>query len=227
MLQLKRYQEHTIQQIETYARLARQMQDVGIAFYKLTKEPYKPAPDSLAPVPYVCIQIPTGGGKTLVACHSVGIFTHYLHRDTGLVVWFVPWESILTQTLAALRDRGHPYRQVLEAAFPQGVRVVTVKEALFGALKPDDLADNLCIIVTTLDAFRVENKEGRKVYEVNGYLMSHFENLPPEFEVHLERDDNGLVIQSLANVIRLYNILDISLDEEERADLRRGEGEKG
>lgn len=213
MLQLKRYQEHAIQRISEYARLARQMQDADIAFYRLTREKYKPAPNNLAPVPYVCIQIPTGGGKTLVACHSVGkVFTHYLHRDTGLVVWFVPWESILTQTLAALRERGHPYRQVLEAAFPQGVRVVTVKEALFGALKPSDLADNLCIIVTTLDAFRVEEKEGRKVYEVNGYLMSHFGNLPPEFEARLDRDETGFVVQSLANVIRLHHPM-VVLDE--------------
>lgn len=213
MLQLKRYQEHTIQQIETYARLARQMRDADIAFYKLTKRPYKPAPDSLAPVPYVCIQIPTGGGKTLIACHSVGkVFTHYLHCETGLVVWFVPWESILAQTLAALRGRNHPYRQVLEAAFPTGVRVVTVREALFGALKPQDLTDNLCIIVTTLDAFRVENKEGRKVYEVNGYLMPHFENLPPELEARLQRDGSGFVVQSLANVIRLHNPM-VVLDE--------------
>ena len=213
MLQLKHYQEHTIQQIENYARLGRQMQDADVAFYRLAREKYRPAPNNLASVPYVCIQIPTGGGKTLVACHSVGqVFTHYLHRDTGLVVWFVPWESILTQTLAALRERGHPYRQVLEAAFPKGVRVVTVKEALFGALKPQDLADNLCIVVTTLDAFRVEKKEGRKVYEVNGYLMSHFENLPPELEARLERDESGLVVQSLANAIRLYNPM-VVLDE--------------
>jgi hypothetical protein len=101
---------------------------------------------------------------------------------------------------------------VLEAAFPKGVRVVTVREALFGALKPHDLTDNLCIVVTILDAFRVENKEGRKVYEVNGYLMSHFENLPPEFEARLERDESGLVVQSLANVIRLYNPM-VVLDE--------------
>ena len=213
MLRPKRYQERTIQQIEAYARLARQMQDADVAFYKLAKRAYKPPPNALASVPYICIQIPTGGGKTLVACHSVGkVFTHYLHRDTGLVVWFVPWENILTQTLAALRERGHPYRQVLEAAFPQGVRVVTVKEALFGALKPDDLADNLCIIVTTLDAFRVEKKEGRKVYEVNGYLMPHFENLPLEFEARLERDESGLVVQSLANAIHLYNPM-VVLDE--------------
>lgn len=219
MLRPKRYQERTIQQIEAYARLARQMQDANLAFYKLatlwnlSKKEYKPAPDSLAPIPYVCIQIPTGGGKTLVACHSVGtVFTHYLHRDVGLVIWFVPWESILTQTLAALRGRGHPYRQVLEAAFPKGVRVVTVKEALFGALKPQDLADNLCIIVTTVDAFRIEKKEGRKVYEVNGYLMSHFENLPPELEARLEHDESGLVVQSLANVIRLHNPM-VVLDE--------------
>jgi len=205
MLPLKTYQERALQQITAYAKLARQMRDADTAFYKLTKRAYKPAPNSLAPIPYICIQMPTGGGKTLVASHSVGeVFSHYLHRDAGLVVWFVPWDSILTQTLAALKDKAHPYRQVLDAAFPKGVRVATVREALFGSLKPEDLADNLCIIVTTLPAFRIENQEGRKVYEVNGYLMAHFDNLLPDAEARLERDSSGLVAPSLANVIRLH-----------------------
>jgi hypothetical protein len=212
MLSLKHYQERAIGQIETYAKRARQL-GPKVAFIAQTDKPYKSAPNSLAPAPYVCIQMPTGGGKTLVACHSVGrVFTHYLHRDAGLVVWFVPWESILTQTLAALRERSHPYRQVLEAAFPKGVRVVTLKEALFGALKPHDLANNLCVVVSTLDAFRVEKKEGRKVYEVNGYLMTHFESLPPELEAQLERDESGIVVCSLANVIRLHQPM-VVLDE--------------
>lgn len=213
MLSLKQYQERSIQKIEAYSELARQGDNGDTAFYRVAKKVYRAAPDSLAPVPYVCIQIPTGGGKTLVACHSVGkVFTHYLHGDAGLVVWFVPWESILTQTLAALRGRGHPYRQVLEADFPQGVRVFTVREALFGSVKPQDLGDSLCIIVSTLDAFRVEKTEGRKVYEVNGYLMAHFENLPPELEARLERHESGVIVKSLANVIRLHNPM-LVLDE--------------
>ena len=213
MLTLKQYQERSIERIEAYSRLARQGDNGDTGFYKLIKKAYRAAPGTLAHVPYVCIQIPTGGGKTLVACHSIGkVFTHYLHRDAGLVVWFVPWDSILTQTLAALRGRGHPYRQVLEADFPKGVRVLTVREALFGGLKHQDLTDNLSIIVSTLDAFRVEEREGRKVYEINGYLMSHFENLSPELEARLEHDDSGVVVKSLANVIRAHNPM-VVLDE--------------
>lgn len=71
MLQLKHYRERALRQIETYARPSRQMQDADMVFYKLAREKYRPAPNNLAPKPYVCIQIPTGGGKTLVACHSV------------------------------------------------------------------------------------------------------------------------------------------------------------
>ena len=29
-------------------------------------------------LPYVCLRVPTGGGKTLLACHAVGIAMHEL-----------------------------------------------------------------------------------------------------------------------------------------------------
>ena len=213
MLTLKPYQERALEALSQYARLARQMQDPDLAFYKLAKRPYRGAPAGLERVPYVCMRMPTGGGKTLVAAHSLGrIMAHYVGGETGLVAWIVPWESILRQTLAALRDKAHPYRQVLDASFSRGVRVFTLHEALFGQLAPHDLADSLCILVSTIDAFRVEDKEGRKVYEANGNLMAHFEDLPPQVEATLAHDEAGGVARSLENVIRLHNPL-VVLDE--------------
>ncbi|MGH8759844.1 MAG: nucleotidyltransferase family protein, partial [Burkholderiales bacterium] len=42
-------------------------------------------------IPNVCLKIPTGGGKTLLAAASVGqVFSSYLNRHTGLVLWIVP-----------------------------------------------------------------------------------------------------------------------------------------
>src|SRR5258708_39759423 len=69
--------------------------------------PYK-AIQSLTNVPYLCIKIPTGGGKTLVASNSLSIiYDNYLQdkNGKGLVLWFVPSDAIREQTLLNLRNR--------------------------------------------------------------------------------------------------------------------------
>src|ERR671917_278372 len=43
------------------------------------------------PLPNFCLKIPTGGGKTLLAIKTLDLtHTHYLRRQTGLVLWIVP-----------------------------------------------------------------------------------------------------------------------------------------
>ncbi len=69
------------------------------------------------PLPTFCLKIPTGGGKTLLATRVVDLVnTHYRKRQTGLVLWIVPSTQIYDQTLKALKDRDHPYRQQLDMA---------------------------------------------------------------------------------------------------------------
>jgi type III restriction enzyme len=58
-------------------------------------------------VPHVCLQLPTGSGKTLIAGHAVGRILAGLDKArTGFVLWIVPSEAIYKQTRAAMRDRG-------------------------------------------------------------------------------------------------------------------------
>ena len=46
-------------------------------------------------IPNICLKVPTGGGKTLLAAASVGkVFNGFLQRDKGLVLWVVPNEAI-------------------------------------------------------------------------------------------------------------------------------------
>ena len=53
-----------------------------------------------------------------MACHAVAVaLQEYLLQDHGLVLWLVPTNTIKEQTLAALRNREHPYRQVLDGAW--------------------------------------------------------------------------------------------------------------
>lgn len=68
--------------------------------------------DAGRPIPHVCFKVPTGGGKTLLAAAAL----QRLNRQTGLTLWLTPTNAIYQQTKAALKDREHPYRQMLEMA---------------------------------------------------------------------------------------------------------------
>ncbi len=209
MITFKRYQDKTIETLTEYLKLARLRNSPKTAFIEVTDSPYKSIADS-PKTPYICIKIPTGGGKTLVACESVyQIFEHYLQgKDgAGLVVWFTPSDAIKQQTLQKLKDRRDPHREILDSHFDNKIVVLDTKEAL--AIKPSDITNNLCIIVSTLQGFRREDKEGLKVYQSNGALISHFENMGGN---DLDKDEEGDVIKSLANVIRLNKPLMV-LDE--------------
>ena len=67
------------------------------------------------PLPDIYLKVPTGGGKTLLACHSIDLIQKsFLKKQTGLVLWIVPSTQIYRQTILALKDREHPYRQILD-----------------------------------------------------------------------------------------------------------------
>jgi len=77
------------------------------------------------------------------------------------------------------------------------------------ALKPSDVTENVCVVVTTLASIRREDTEGLKIYAQNGSLMEHFRGVEDR---NLFKTEDGLVIQSLANVIRMHRPL-VILDE--------------
>src|SRR5690606_9933519 len=81
------------------------------------------------------------------------------------------------------------------------VRVMDVTEALY--LNRATLDTETVIVVSTIQSFRVEDTDGRKVYADNGQLMDHFSGLPDEALDDLERREDGSLIHSLANVLRL------------------------
>ena len=88
------------------------------------------------------------------------------------MLWLVPSQTIREQTLATLQDRAHPNRRALADRFGENVRVMGVADALYA--KRADYDGGAVVIVATIQAFRVEETEGRKVYEANGELMDHF-----------------------------------------------------
>ena len=76
--------------------------------------------DAGRPIPHVCFKVPTGGGKTLLAAAAL----ERLNRQTGLTLWITPTRAIYEQTKAALRNREHPYRHMLEWASSGRVKLL-------------------------------------------------------------------------------------------------------
>ena len=173
-----------------------------MAFYEQTRREYHHV-ETLRGLPYVCVRVPTGGGKTVLAAHAVGIAAENLLRaDKCLVVWLAPTTQIVDQTLRALQEKRHPYRQALDDAFDGCVSVMDMKSAL--SLQRGTLESDTVVIVSTMAALRVENTDGRKIYEDSGILMSNFEGLTDEQEKVVEdKNGGGGPVRSLANLLRL------------------------
>ena len=196
-LPLKEYQERTLETLTEYYQNCLRLQNANTAFYDLTERPYASV-DGLPGMPYVCLRLPTGGGKTFVACHAVSITaSELLKTESPIVLWLVPSNAIRDQTLSALKNRSHPYRDALESA-RRNVEILTIGEALY--LSPHILNTKTTIIVSTMQAFRVEDTDGRKVYEPSGALMGHFTHLPDETLSGIEHE-NGKPVYSLANLL--------------------------
>jgi len=215
---LKEYQQKAIDRLNEYITALKEFhgnpKNAFISVYTSEDDKFT-YHNSVGDVPFVCIKIPTGGGKTYVACHSIiEIMTNYLEEklDKGIVLWIVPSDTIKTQTLIKLNDMKDMHRKVLIENFNH-IKIFSNEEAK--NIKKEDVEENLCIIVSSIDAFRKEKsiRDKYKFYKENGQLMNHFEILTND--KFLEKDDSG-VIYSLANVIRKSNPL-IIIDEGHRA----------
>jgi type III restriction enzyme len=204
MLNLKIYQKRAVEELETYLKLVRTFEVKGHknAFISEKNKNYNEL--GLDNVPFVCIKIPTGGGKTIVAAHMLNsIYEQFAQSKNrkGLVLWLVPTTAIKTQTINALQDRSDPYREILDRKFSNEVIIMDVKAAQ--SIKKSDIKNNLCIIVSTVSVFRIEELQSRQVYRENGQLIEHFEEISKKVEKNLEKDENDQVIKSLMNVIKM------------------------
>lgn len=186
-MELKKYQKDALGSVSEFLKLCRDM-PYEEAFTRLQPDfPYRKPCEELN-IPYVCVRIPTGGGKTLLAAHSVSqAAKNYLDTDYPVVLWLVPSETVKTQTASALNNRHHAYRQALDSAFKREVVVVAVEN--FAQLKPQDFGGKTIVVVSTIANFRIDErkKEMRKIYKHNEQLEPHFSRLPETVCVGLER----------------------------------------
>ncbi|AMV40232.1 DEAD/DEAH box helicase [Planctomyces sp. SH-PL62] len=222
MISLKNYQTELLGSLRDFLR---QCSKDGRpeAAYQAVQEARERRPMPYLPVtaagirpglPYVCLRVPTGGGKTLLACHATGIaMDELLQAERAVVLWLVPSNAILEQTANALRDPRHPYRRALELSCGS-VEVLTIEEAL--RLSVAAVSGQTVVIVSTIQSFRVEDTTGRKVYDQNGMLAEHLLNLPPSRIADMLPGADGKPKPSLVNVLRLHRPI-VIVDEAHNA----------
>ena len=180
------------------------------------------------PIPHVCLKVPTGGGKTLLAAAAL----ERLGPMTGLALWIVPTRAIYEQTEATLRNREHPYRQMLERASGMRVKLLE-KDDRFGAL---DVRNCLCVMLLMLPAAnRQKGRNFLRMFRDSGRYPTLFPddddvladarllNEYPDLE-RVSRD--GPVKHSLFNVFKMLRPI-VILDEAHKAyGRKRGAGEE-
>ncbi len=219
MLTLKSYQQAALDTLSAYLRSA---QNVGAeaAFRQATQRAY--AGEVFGGVPCVCLRIPTGGGKTLLASHAVSrMSADWLGRDYPVALWLVPSDAIRSQTLKALQTPAHAYRAALEEKYGALLVVCGLEEV--AQIAPSDWGAKAVVIVATIQSFRIEDTSTRTVYSFSEDFERHFKGLPEDAlrtlrdvpdacvtRQEIEKDGSGILKnhlhqprQSLANWLAL------------------------
>jgi superfamily II DNA or RNA helicase len=210
MLTLKRYQQKVLDELSEFFINATALggeRGIRLSFLDMLGDAarqYKPIA-GLEVTPFLCVKVPTGGGKTVIAASSLEIIQEHYRPDMngkGIVLWLVPSDAIRTQTIDSLKDRNHAYREVLDQQFNNNVKVFSIEEAL--RIQKSDIAENICIIVASLGAFRRVDPTWLKVGQDNGELLPHFEDLIAADDL-LDKGEDGEIIYSLNNVIKMHS----------------------
>lgn len=251
-MELKEYQQNTLKRVKAYLEALENWRvknekvvaaagkeaslDVPLkAWEEIGGTHYRSRKNGLGEaLPNFCLKIPTGGGKTLLAAHTVDLVNRsYRQKQTGLVLWVMPTTQIYRQTIDHLRNRDHSYRQVLDIA--SGGRTVIYEKT--DRFTPEDIAENLVVLTLMLPSASRQNKETLKVFKDSGGFGAFF---PKDDDVQghaklLARfpnldafgDGKGLfqrqVKTSLGNTLRILSPI-IILDEGHKAYSEMAQG---
>ena len=186
---LKSYQSAALSVLADFLHGATQVGAAG-AFQQQAGIPYQTEP--FGEIPCVCLRIPTGGGKTLLASHAiVHMAREWQANDAPVAVWLVPSDAIRSQTLNALQTPGHPYRTALEEAYGQRLQVCDLDRV--STLAPTDWGRHTIVVVATIQSFRVEQADTRNVYAFSEAFEYHFKSLPASMLVRLSSVPDAFV----------------------------------
>ena len=199
-MELKSYQKKVIADLTRYLELLNKTKNDAAAFRLFWQEKSAPAlglyQNVIPGVPNLCFKVPTGGGKTFIACNAVRpIFDALPATKTKAVVWLVPSDAILTQTAKALKDTSHPYRQKIDVDFGGRVEVYTKQELLNGQnFNPTAVTEQLSVMVLSYDSFRGRGKEVLKAYQENSNL-AEFAKVLGKPDSPIEKADETALFQ--------------------------------
>ena len=216
-MEMKTYQKTVIADLARFLELLNETQNTSVAFYHFWHEKSAPSlglyQDILPGVPNLCFKVPTGGGKTFIACNAIRpVFDALPITKTKAVVWLVPSDAILTQTVKALKDTQHPYRQKIDVDFGGRVEVYTKQELLNGQnFNPTAVTEQLSIMVLSYDSFRGRGKDVLKAYQENSNLA--------EFAKVLGAPENPIVNADESALFQVINQLNplVIVDESHHA----------
>ncbi|MEO6832002.1 MAG: DEAD/DEAH box helicase family protein, partial [Chitinophagaceae bacterium] len=215
-MELKPYQQRVITSLSEYLQYLQADKRIDVAFNRYWEDkigPYnplegtgmKPYQNTVPGAVHLCIKVPTAGGKTFIACNALAtIFNAYDTTKPKAVVWLVPWSNLLDQTVAALSDPQHPYRQKLNTLFSGRVEIYQKKDLLQGSnFNPVAVSGQLSIFVLSFASIRARKKEDRKIFEENGQLAAFAGAAGIVPNVLKDTDETALinVIRSLQPVI--------------------------
>lgn len=218
MFELKKYQQDVLTSLSTFLTRCRSIPiaeayQEGLAGQK-RREVYH---DLFPGVPCVCLRVPTGGGKTILAAHSVSLVGKTVQdSDAPIALWLTPSDTIRTQTLEALSNAQHPYRQALAQHFSD--RILVCDLASLQTINSYDVGKACIIIVATIQSLNVSDTSTRNVYAFFEELAEHFSDLPLALAEKLEKvteadldrqnflttKDIGRVKWSVANWLNLH-----------------------
>jgi len=224
-MELKSYQRKVIENLEEYLGYVQEHKSLAKAFNQYWEDkigPYNPLDgtgmegykNNIPNAAHVCVKVPTAGGKTFIAVNALhSIFSAYDSAKPKAVIWLVPWSNLLQQTVNALSDPEHPYRQKLNSLFNNRVEIYQKADLLQGSnFNPTVVKDQLSIFVMSFASLRASNKEDRKVFQENGQLEAFVSQYKNNEHILSGVDDTALI-----NVLRSLNPV-LVVDESHNAE---------
>ena len=204
-MELKNYQKTVMRDLTSYISILNDDNDLNKAWRHYWREHDIPIgiggvpayQNTIAGVPHVCMKVPTGGGKTFMACAAIRrIFNEMPSDKPKVVVWLVPSDPILVQTQKNLMNPDHPYRQRLNADFAGRVGVYTKEMLLNGQnFTPDTVREQLTVCILSYGSLRINSsiKDVRKVYQENGNLLRFASYFKDDSELLADTPDTALI----------------------------------
>ena len=180
-MELKTYQKKVIADLNSYLDYLNKTEDLTEAFKgywsnRNVTVGFGSVPayqNNIEGTPHICFKVPTGGGKTYLACSALKPIYENIRLAKKMVVWLVPSNTILEQTIRNLKDPRHPYRQAINRDFSGAVEVYSKDELLMAqSFNPTSVLEQLSIAVLSYDSLRARKKDDRKMYQENSNLDS-------------------------------------------------------